>query len=180
MQEPDDKDLVRRCLTGDTKAFEILLERYEKPVFNVALRMVANSDDAADVTQSVFVKAYEKLNSYDDHHKFFSWLYKIAVNTSLNLLEQKKRGDLLGNEDVAEEHSLDETIEAAERVEKLEDAILQLPVEYRIVIVLKHFQDLSYEEMGMVLELPESTVKSRLFTARQMLKDLLTKSGLLE
>ncbi|MGA3244717.1 MAG: sigma factor, partial [Bacteroidota bacterium] len=81
MQEPNDKDLVKRCLSGDQKAFEILLERYQKPVFNIALRVLSNTDDAADVTQATFVKAYEKLNSYDNRYKFFSWLYRIAVNT---------------------------------------------------------------------------------------------------
>jgi RNA polymerase sigma-70 factor (ECF subfamily) len=180
MLEPDDKDLVRRCLTGDLKAFETILERYQKPVFNVALRLLSNTDDAADVAQSTFVKAYEKLNSYDDRYKFFSWLYRIAVNTSLNFLEQKKRSDLLGDEDVSEGNHLEEELHAAERVEKLEDAILNLPVEYRVVIVLRHFHDLSYEEMGMILDLPDKTVKSRLFTARKMLKDILIKAGLME
>ena len=180
MEEPDDKDLVRRCLSGDMKAFETLLVRYQKPVFNVALRVLSNTADAADVTQAAFLKAYEKLNSYDHHYKFFSWLYRIAINTSLNFLEQKKRSDLLGDEDVSEGNRLEEELNAAERVEKLEDAILNLSVEYRVVIVLRHFHDLSYEEMGMILDLPEKTVKSRLFTARQILKDLLTKSGLME
>ena len=180
MLEPDDKDLVKRCLAGDLNAFETILERYQKPVFNVALRVLSNTDDAADVTQATFVKAYEKLNSYDSRYKFFSWLYRIAVNTSLNFLEQKKRSDLLGDEDVSEGNRLEEELNAAERVEKLEDAILNLSVEYRVVIVLRHFHDLSYEEMGMILDLPEKTVKSRLFTARQILKDLLTKSGLME
>ena len=180
MQEPDDKDLVRRCLSGDLKAFETILERYQKPLFNVALRVLSNADDAADATQATFVKAYEKLNSYDDRYKFFSWLYRIAVNTSLNFLEQKKKSDLLGDEDVSEGNRLEEELHAAERVEKLEDAILNLPVEYRVVIVLKHFHDLSYEEMGMILEIPEKTVKSRLFTARQRLKDILIKAGLME
>ncbi len=180
MLEPDDKDLVSRCLTGDMKAFETLVDRYEKPVFNVALRLLSNSDDAADVSQATFVKAYEKLNSYDDRYKFFSWLYRIAVNTSLNFLEQKKRSDLLGDEEVTEGSRLEEEFDAAERVEKLEDAILNLPVEYRVVIVLRHFHDLSYEEMGMILDLPEKTVKSRLFTARQLLKDILIKAGLME
>lgn len=180
MLEPDDKDLVKRCLAGDLKAFETLLERYQKPVFNIALRVLSNTDDAADVTQATFVKAYEKLTSYDSRYKFFSWIYRIAVNTSLNFLEQKKRSDLLGDEDVSEGDRLEEELHAAERVEKLEDAILNLAIEYRVVIVLRHFHDLSYEEMGMILDLPEKTVKSRLFTARQMLKDLLTKSGLME
>jgi RNA polymerase sigma-70 factor (ECF subfamily) len=180
MQEPNDKDLVTRCLAGDLKAFEILLERYQKPVFNIALRVLSNTDDAADVTQTTFVKAYEKLYSYDNRYKFFSWLYKIAVNTSFNLLEQKKRSDLLGDREVPDGNRLEEELHAAERVEKLEDAILNLPVEYRVVIVLRHFHDLSYEEMGIILDLPERTVKSRLFTARQMLRDLLINSGLME
>lgn len=180
MLEPDDKDLVKRCLAGDLKAFETLLERYQKPVFNIALRVLSNTDDAADVTQATFVKAYEKLTSYDSRYKFFSWIYRIAVNTSLNFLEQKKRSDLLGDEDVSEGNRLEEELHAAERVEKLEDAILNLSVEYRVVIVLRHFHDLSYEEMGTILDLPEKTVKSRLFTARQMLKDTLTKAGLME
>ena len=180
MLEPDDKDLVKRCLTGDLKAFETILERYQKPVFNVALRVLSNIDDAADVTQATFTKAYEKLNSYDSRQKFFSWLYRIAVNTSLNFLEQKKRSDLLGDEEVSEGNIVEEGIHAAERVEKLEDAILNLPVDYRVVIVLRHFHDLSYEEMGVILDLPEKTVKSRLFTARQMLKGILTKAGLME
>jgi len=180
MQEPDDKDLVRRCLTGDIKAFETILARYQKPVFNIALRVLSNTADAADVTQSTFIKAYEKLNSYDSRYKFFSWLYRIAINTSLNFLEQKKRSDLLGDEDVSDGNRLEEELHAAERVEKLEDAILSLPVEYRVVIVLRHFHDLSYEEMGTIIDLPEKTVKSRLFTARQMLKETLTKAGLME
>jgi RNA polymerase sigma-70 factor, ECF subfamily len=180
MLEPDDKDLVRRCLNGDLKAFEIILERYQKPIFNVALRVLSNTTDAADVTQATFVKAYEKLSSYNEHYKFFSWLYRIAVNTSLNFLEQKKRSDLLGDEDVSEGNRLEEELNAAERVEKLEDAILNLSIDHRIVIVLRHFHDLSYEEIGEILDIPEKTVKSRLFTARQLLKDMLTKAGLME
>jgi RNA polymerase sigma-70 factor (ECF subfamily) len=180
MQEPDDKDLVKLCLNGDPKAFETLLTRYQKPVFNVALRLLSNTADAADVTQATFIKAYEKLTSYDHRYKFFSWLYRIAVNTSLNFLEQKKRSDLLGDEEVSDGNRLEEEVHAAERVEKLEDAILNLPVEYRVVIVLRHFHDFSYEEMGMIIDLPEKTVKSRLFTARQMLKEILTKAGLME
>lgn len=144
MQEPDDKDLVRRCLKGEKKAFETLLDRYQKPIYNVALRMVSSLDDAADLTQTVFIKAYENLRSYDERFKFFSWLYKIAVNSSLNFLEQKKRNDLLGDQDVSQGPVLEEQIEASERIEKLDDAILQLKPEYRIVIVLRHFHDLSY------------------------------------
>jgi RNA polymerase sigma-70 factor (ECF subfamily) len=180
MLEPDDTDLVRRCLGGDLKAFEIIVERYQKPVFNVALRILSSTDDAADIAQATFVKAYEKLSSYNDKHKFFSWLYRIAVNTSLNFLEQKKRSDLLGDQEVSQGNQVEEELDAAERVEKLDDAILNLPVDYRVVIVLKHFHDLTYEEIGVILDIPDKTVKSRLFTARQMLKEILLKAGLME
>jgi RNA polymerase sigma-70 factor (ECF subfamily) len=178
MQELDDQDLVRRSLKGDQKAFESLLDRYEKPIYNLALRMVNDVDDAADLTQTVFIKAYEKLGTYNERFKFFSWLYKIAVNTALNFLEQQKRHDLLGDKDVSEGHIVEEQFEASERVQKLEDAILQLEPEYRIVIVLKHFHDLSYDEIGRILDIPEKTVKSRLFTARGLLRKILLGFGL--
>lgn len=180
MQEANDKDLVNRCLKGDRKAFEALLDRYQKPIYNVALRMVNNVDDAADLTQSVFLKAYENLTSYNDQYKFFSWIYRIAVNASLNFLEQKKRCDLLGDQDIPEEPVIETNLEASERIEKLDDALLELKMECRIVIVLRHFHDLSYEEMSHILDIPEKTVKSRLFTARHMLKDILVKAGLTE
>jgi RNA polymerase sigma-70 factor (ECF subfamily) len=180
MQEPDDRDLVRRCLKGDQIAFEILLDRYQRPIYNIALRMVNDVDDAADLTQTVFLKAYENLTSYDGRRKFFSWLYRIAVNTSLNFVAQNKRVETLSDREVSEEPAPAERFEAAERVEKLDKAILELQPEYRIVIVLRHFHDLSYEEIGAILEIPEKTVKSRLFTARHLLKDLLRKSGLTE
>ena len=180
MEEHDDQTLVRRTLKGDRKAFEELVDRYQRPVFNVALRMVSNADDAADLTQTVFVKAYEKLRSYNGRFKFYSWLYKIAVNTSLNFLEQQKRHDLLGDRELAAESLIDEELEAKERVEKLEDALLLLRSDYRMIIILKHFQDLSYEEIGIILEIPEKTVKSRLFTARGMLKVILENSGLMD
>ena len=157
----------------------MLLDRYQKPIYNVALRMVNNIDDAADLTQTVFIRAYEKLNSYNDRYEFYSWLYRIAVNTSLNFVEKNKRQDLLGDRDVLQGSDVEDELESRERVEKLEEAILELRPEYRIVIVLRHFHDLSYDEMGTILDIPEKTVKSRLFSARQLLKGLLLKSGLM-
>ena len=158
----------------------MLLDRYQKPIYNVAFRMVNNIDDAADLTQTVFIRAYEKLNSYNDRYEFYSWLYRIAVNTSLNFVEKNKRQDLLGDRDVLQGSDVENELESRERVEKLEEAILELRAEYRIVIVLRHFHDLSYDEMGTILDIPEKTVKSRLFSARQLLKGLLLKSGLME
>ena len=95
-------------------------------------------------------------------------------------MEKNKRQDLLGDRDVLQGSDVEDELESLERVEKLEEAILELRPEYRIVIVLRHFHDLSYDEMGTILDIPEKTVKSRLFSARQLLKGLLLKSGLME
>lgn len=174
----DDKELVRRCLRGEKDAFGPIVDRYEKPIYNLVFRMVNDRDDAADLTQTIFIKAYEKLDSYDERFKFFSWLYKIAVNTSLNFVSRRRRQERLHDEVIHDGDQLEDELDESERYQKLEDAILALGVDYRIVIVLRHFQNLSYDEMSKILEIPAKTVKSRLFTARQILKDKLVKSGL--
>jgi len=177
MTERSDEDLVRECRQGDRRAFDALIQRHQRTVFNLTLRMMRDPDDAADVTQSVFIKVYEKLGGFNERFKFFSWLYKIAVNESLNALHQKKRFDGLNGVDVAAETVEDED-DAAAQERKIQDGLMMLKVDHRTVIVLKHMQGLSYEEIGQVLDLPEKTVKSRLFTARQVLKDILKKKGL--
>jgi len=176
--EQEDKELVRRCLKGEKEAFATILDRYEKPIYNLVLRMVNDRDDAADLTQTIFVKAYEKLDTYDERFKFFSWLYKIAVNTALNFISHRRHQERLRDDIVPNGVQLEEEFDTSERYQKLEDAILGLRVDYRIVIVLRHFQNLSYDEMSKILDIPAKTVKSRLFTARQILKDTLVKSGL--
>ena len=84
MVDDQDQALVRQCLDGHTRAFEALVDRYQKPLFNVALRMLDDAQDAEDITQTVFIKAFEKLATYDDRYKFFSWIYKMTVNEALN------------------------------------------------------------------------------------------------
>jgi RNA polymerase sigma-70 factor (ECF subfamily) len=180
MEERDDRDLVRECLAGRTAAFEALIVRYQKPIYNTVLRMVKDPDEAADLTQSVFLKAYEKLSTFDPRFKFFSWLYRIAVNATLNSISHRKRQERLDEETAVGATSFEEELDEAERCRKLEEAILRLRAEHRIVIVLRYFQNLSYGEIGQILELPEKTVKSRLFTARQLLKDILLRWGLQE
>ena len=91
MNRPDDKKLMERCLKGDRHAFEALLVRYKKPVYNAAYRMLNNSEDARDVTQTVFLKVYENLDQYDPSHRFFSWIYRIAMNESINWLKKSSR-----------------------------------------------------------------------------------------
>jgi RNA polymerase sigma-70 factor, ECF subfamily len=174
MTEQNDEDLVRQCRAGEIRAFDLLVERHQRAIFNLALRMVRDSDDAADVSQSVFVKAFENLERFDPQYKFFSWLYRIAVNESLNALEQKKRFEGLDGKDPAAEKD-DEAVREEERIQ---DGLMMLNVDQRAIIVLKHIQGLSYREIAQVLDLPEKTIKSRLFSARQTFKDILKKKGI--
>jgi RNA polymerase sigma-70 factor (ECF subfamily) len=176
--KPDDEILVRRCLEGDSVGFEGLLQRYEKPVFNVALRMVGDRDEARDVTQAVFLKVYRSLTSFDPGQRFFSWVYRIAVNESLNALGRRRVADPL-DADALQSGGRDpaESAEASERCIAVRKALMGLAPDHRAVIVLRHFADCSYAEIARILDLPEKTVKSRLFTARQQLKQGLVARG---
>lgn len=177
MKQEQDATLVHACLGGDHKAFEILLERYQKPIYNLAYRFSADREDAEDITQSVFVKAYEKLGTFDPRYKFFSWLYKIAVNESINFLNRKKKFDVF-DERVHSGTESNEGYRDHEMTAKIDTALLELKPEFRIVVILNHFQDLSYREIGYILDVHENTVKSRLFSARKKLKGLLMKRGI--
>ena len=179
MMDDDDARWVRLTLEGDSKAFETLVQKYHKPIFNIAFRMAEDHDEAEDITQSVFVKAYIKLNTFNFHFKFFSWLYRMAVNESLNFLKEKKRFSELDDRYVSPEKGPDESVQDRQQAELVEMAIMQLSVDARIVVVLKHFMDLSYQEMSWILDIPEKTVKSRLFTARQNLKEIIVRKGII-
>jgi RNA polymerase sigma-70 factor, ECF subfamily len=178
MTERSDEEIVRLCQSGDRKAFDALVERHHRLVYNVALRMVHDTDDAADIAQGVFVKVYEKLDGFDERFRFFSWIYKIAVNESLNFLNQKKKFDGLDGLEVADEENEGADDELIAQEGKIQDGLMMLKVDHRAVIILKHMQGLSYGEIAQILDLPEKTVKSRLFTARQVLKEILKKKGL--
>ena len=171
MKEHADAELVRESLSGNQRAFEVLVRKYEKPIFNLALRMLKDRDDAADVAQSVFVKAYQKLDSFDETHEFFSWIYRIAINESINFKKRTKRLDEYESGVTAALKPTQEEAHGAEVLrDEVIDAIEMLTMDYQIVIVLRHFHDFSYEEMAEVLECPVSTVKSRLYTALDLLK----------
>jgi RNA polymerase sigma-70 factor (ECF subfamily) len=170
-----DSTLVERTLAGDLQAFSAIVERHQKAVYNLALRMVQDSDDAEDVAQTVFIKTYERLSSYDRRHKFFSWLYRIAVNESLNYLRQRKPTERMHEETLAA--SLQDEVEHEDTARHIDEAIQRLTADQRAVVVLRHFEGLGYEEIGKVLNITENKVKSRLFSARQMLRGLLERRG---
>jgi len=133
--------------------------------------MLSNVQDAEDVTQTVFAKAFEKLRSYDPKYRFFSWIYRMTVNESLNLL--KRGGRAVTLEDVLAVPAERAPDRAAEAEDRVGNALMQLKPDDRAVVVLKHFVSFSYEEIAEVLEIPVKTVKSRLFTARERLRVML-------
>lgn len=173
MPEPDDDvACVTRCLRGDAAAFEPLVGRYQRVLFAVALRLVGDYEDARDATQNTFVRAYVKLETYDPDRRFFSWIYRIAINECLNLRRSRRPHEALTDRASRDRGPL-EHLEASERRTELEAAMGQLNAEHREVIMLRHFSGLSYREIGEAVGVPDKTVKSRLFEARQVLAGLL-------
>ena len=173
MQEADDAALVARSVSGETGAFEVLVQRHHRTLFSVALRMLGDYSDASDATQATLVKAYEKLGTFDPRFRFFSWIYRILLNECLNARRDRRPVETLDT-DIAGEGSPLEALEAAERRRLVQRALLALPVEYRQVIVLRHFGGLNYDDIAATLGIPSKTVKSRLYSARQRLAYLLT------
>lgn len=178
MDDNEDLKLVQESRQGSRESFERLLIRYEKPIFNAAYRILRDCEDAKDVTQNVFVKAFQNLEHFDAKHRFFSWIYRIALNESINLCKSRRR--LEAAEDCrVEENTPEKLMSRTELGGVVEAALMSLGFEYRVVIVLRHFNDCNYQEMSEILEIPEKTVKSRLFTARGLLRDILSQRGIL-
>lgn len=177
MSTLDDISIIKQCLDGETAAFGTLIDRYQGPLFNTALRMTGDKEEAADLTQNAFVKAYERLGEYRTEHKFFSWIYRILVNETINHLKQRKQTQSLEVETSSNEKLPDEEFDSKRQSARIEKALRELNFEQRLVIVLRYFNDMSYQEMSGILSLPEKTVKSRLYSARQNLGALLDKMG---
>lgn len=175
MREDDDPTLVRRCLAGDRHAFEELVLRYQRPVYNAALRMLHEPQDALDVAQTTFMKAFEHLASYDPSHRFYSWIYRIAVNETLNALGSRKPAAQINGEEPDETPGPERQLEGEQASQVLEDALMRITPELRTVVILRHVMHLSYQDMADVLLLPPKTVKSRLYSARQLLREQLLR-----
>jgi RNA polymerase sigma-70 factor (ECF subfamily) len=166
-----DETLVARCLGGETQAFEPLVLRYQRALYNAAYRLLGDHEDARDVAQGALVKAYEKLASFDPRYRFFSWIYRIVVNEALNTRERRRPNAPL--EDLPGSGGAFESLAARERSDCLQAALLRLGPGDRELIVLRHFAELSCAEIGATLGVPQKTVKSRLHEARQRLGRLL-------
>ena len=167
-QDAEDAALVGRVLAGDAAAFEVLDERYQRPLFNVAVRMLGSREDAADATQNALIRVYENLRAFDPGRRFFSWSYRILVNECLNVL--RARRVTVDADDALMAPIAFDQVAAAERRAAVQRALMDLAPELRAVIVLRHYAGLSYEQIAEALGgVPVKTVKSRLYTARQRL-----------
>lgn len=171
-----DTALVARCLAGDVEAFEPLVRRYERVLFNVAMRMLGDREDARDVTQEAFLKAFQKLASFDPNYRFFSWMYRIVVNESLNARGRRPPTAPLEYEPVASGRP-DEGLRERELKDRVQTALARLAEADREVLVLRHFAELSYAEIAAALGIAEKTVKSRLHEARQRMGRALAQGG---
>ena len=174
MHKINDEDavLIQRCLAGDTAAFEPLVVRYHRPLFNLAARLLGSRDDALDSTQTAFLKAFEHLRSFDQRQKFFSWIYQILRNECLNTLRSRRPSTSLPENLVASGSPAD-AIDRKQQEAAVQSALMSLSNDQREVVLLRHFTELSYDEIAVTTGVPVKTVKSRLYSARQRLAVLL-------
>lgn len=162
----NEKEIVKEIIAGKKELYALLVKEYQENVYNLVYKMIGNIEDAKDLTQETFIKAYLYLKSYNPNFKFPNWLYKIATNLCRNYKSK---------------HFFEENLSAT-YVNKngvnllkyeIYQAISKLPKEYKEIIILRHIQELSYEEIGDVLNISLGTVKSRLYRAREALKEIL-------
>lgn len=174
--DEDDRALVERYRRGDREAFAELVVRYQGPVYNAAFWVVRRAEDASDICQTAFLKAAERIDDYDPSFRFFSWLYRIALNEALNLVRSRGREEELDDSielPAPGAEGPEQRLQAAQRSRRLQEALMKLSASDRVVVTLRHFSELSYAEIAEVLDIDEKTVKSRLFEARRRLRVLL-------
>ena len=183
-----DRELVAIAVTGFDGSFEELVRRYQRPIAAYVYRMVGNYESALDLTQEIFIKVYNSLSRYRAEFKFSTWIYKIAHNAAVDHLRRSstREQSLVAG---TESDSFDLPIESAsltpeqeserkERRGEIESVVSALPANYRELIILRHSQDLSYEEIVEVTGLPLGTVKNRLFRAREMMRQQFVDKGI--
>lgn len=172
----EDETLIERFLSGDEKGFEMLVKKYQGRVVNIVYSLIGKSQDADDIAQETFIKAYRGLSSFEKKSGFSTWLYRICVNTAYNYLKKEKRyipSEYIPNTDALKRRSWRE-IESREREELVNQALARLPFRFRTVIVLKEIEGLSYKDIARTMHCRIGTVESRLFRARRILKKILS------
>ena len=183
-----DRELVATAVNGVEGSFEELVRRYQRPISAYVYRMVGNYESALDLTQEIFIKVYSSLRRYREEFKFSTWIYKIAHNSAVDHLRRnatREQSLVVGHEgdqfDLPVESNRltpEQESERKERRGEIESVVRTLPANYRELIILRHSQDLSYEEIVDVTGLPLGTVKNRLFRAREMMRQQFVEKGI--
>ena len=180
MSNADDRTLVEACLAGDTASFDVLVERHRRQVYQVCYRFVANHEDASDLAQDVFLRAYRSLRTFKGQSAFSTWLYRIAVNVSLNRVSSKQpiaeAIDVHEHEDVRAEPA-DHAVLRQERAATVRAAIARLPRKQRATMILRMYHELPHEEIAAILGSSVGAVKANFFHALANLRKLLQESG---
>ena len=169
-----DIEIVNQCLAGDVNAFEALIERYKRAVYNTAYRMMGNREEAEDVSQEAFIRMYNSLSRYNPEYKFITWTLKITTNLCLDNLRKRKAETVPIDEwfEIKDEKDTPEEEYIRKESQRLvQDAIMKLPDKYREFLILFHHRNMSYQEIMDVTGESLTIVKNRLYRARQMLKE---------
>ena len=184
----DDLKIIESCLLGNTQMFSRLIDNYKNMVYNLAYRMSNNSQEAEDISQEAFLRAYQSLARFNPSYKFSTWLYQITLNIIRDKFKKKEIDYVSLDTPIETDDSEfypqpadltnnpEQIIAQKEDAQAIQEAIYSLPLKYREVIVLRHLQDLSYIEIANILKLPQGTVKVRLYRAREQLKKILIDS----
>src|SRR5947208_2199611 len=181
--EEDDMQLVAASKKGDQDAFAQLVQRYQRRVFNLVYRMLQQYEEATETTQETFLAAWQGLSSFRGDACFSTWLYRIAYNCALKQLETRKRDRALqaalhaerALESEDSQIRADAELDAHDQQALVQEQLSHLPAKYRIVLILRHLQEMTYEEMAEILKMPIGTIKTHLFRARNLLKERLEK-----
>ena len=181
----DDLRLINECLQGQTEAFGELVHLYQDRLYNTVFRLMGNAEDAQDVVQETFLSAYQSLPNFKGDSLFFTWIYRIAINTAISLKRKQKttisinaggeKGSILDPLDTSEFSQPEHAMEVAEEEIQIQKALNQLSAEHRTVLVMKDIDGHKYEAMAEVLKVPIGTIRSRLHRARLELRELLLK-----
>jgi RNA polymerase sigma-70 factor (ECF subfamily) len=187
LREFTDGELIVKALSGREDGFEELVRRYQRPITNYVYRMLGNYDASLDVTQEIFIKVYNSMARYCPDYKFSTWLYKISHNAAIDYMRRHSIHEQsleVENEDgvyqvqfESKRPSPEQERERSEWREEIDTVVKKLPTGYRELIVLRHTQDLSYDEIAEITNLPLGTVKNRLFRAREMMREILVGRG---
>lgn len=172
-----DEILVQKILDGNDDAFRVLIERYQKPVFNMAFRMCGDYDEAADLTQEAFLQVYRVLDKYDPQKKFFSWMYRVSHNICVNVLTKKPDNTVALDEITENGIASNDTLAQPEKYygnkelrSAIDKAILNLPDTYHDVIYMRFVHNLSYQQIADTMGLPISTIETRIYRGKALLQ----------